>query len=298
MTEPSVQGTTPTCPRHPDRVSYLRCQRCDRPTCPECQRPAPVGFQCVDCVAEAAARHPTERSRVGGVARSGPPRATYTIIAICAVAYVCQLALRSFTLDLQFAPVLGPSEPWRMLTAAFLHDPHQPMHILFNMLALWQVGSWLEPALGRARFVALYLASALGGSVGYLLLSSPPQNMIESYSSSWLTPTVGASGAVFGLFGALLVFLRHLGRSAGGLVLLLLINGLLPLFYPSIAWQAHLGGFVIGILLAAGTVALREPSRRRLQWPMIAGIVVVLVLLAVTKYAIVDDEFVRSLIRL
>ena len=85
-------------------------------------------------------------------------------------------------------------------------------HILFNMLCLWQVGQWLEPMLGWARFLTLYLISALGGSVGYLLLAAPPTSAFD-LGHGWLTPMVGASGAVFGLFGATVVFLRHVGAS-------------------------------------------------------------------------------------
>ncbi|HYO85838.1 MAG TPA: rhomboid family intramembrane serine protease [Dermatophilaceae bacterium] len=277
MTDPPHASAPPTCPRHPDRVSYLVCQRCERPTCPDCQLPASVGFHCVDCVAAARAQTPVARTGMGGIATNGPPRATYTIIGLCVAAYLLQLLLPGFTEQWEFAPILGRDEPWRLLTAAFLHAPNQQMHILFNMLALWQVGQWLEPFLGRARFVALYLTSALGGSVGYLLLA-------QSNTVEWLTSMVGASGAVFGLFAALLVFLRFLGRSATGLLVLLVINALLPLFYPNIAWQAHLGGFLTGAVVAGALVALRDPRRRALQWPAVTAVVLLLVAAAATKY--------------
>lgn len=279
MTDPAASPpapTPPTCPRHPDRVSYLVCQRCERPTCPDCQRPAPVGFHCVDCLAEARAAAPAPRPVLGGRPGAGPPRATYTIAGVCAVAYLLQLAVPAFTDRWDFLPVLGQREPWRMLTAAFLHAPNQPMHILFNMLALWQVGQFLEPFLGRARFVALYLVSALGGSVGFLVLANTPQEQVSSM--------VGASGAVFGLFGSLLVFLRFLGRSAAGLVVLLAINAALPLFYPNVAWQAHLGGFITGVILAALLVGLRDRRFHAVQWPAVAAVVVALLALSWMKY--------------
>ncbi len=284
----------PVCPRHPDRISYLRCQRCERPACPECQRPAPVGFHCRDCLAAAGS------SVGGGVVRGSgdKPMVTYVIIGLCALAFVMQLTVPGFTRDLQFAPLLGRDEPWRMLTAAFLHDSGQLMHIMFNMLALWQVGQWLEPSLGRARFLALYLITALGGSVAYLLLASPPQSIVETYTSSWLIPTVGASGAVFGLFGALLVFLRHLGRPARGLIVLLAINGFLPVVFPNIAWQVHLGGFITGLVLATVMVQLRQRPALSVQWPAIALVAAVIVGLAMWRYATVDDAYVRSLLRI
>ena len=115
------------------------------------------------------------------------------------------------------------------------------------MFALWQIGIYLEPMLGRVRFAALYLISALGGSVGYLLLATPPGGIADlQQGSSWVIGTVGASGAVFGLFAALLVLNRHLGRSSAGIVVVLAINAVLGFVVPGIAWQAHLGGAITG----------------------------------------------------
>lgn len=299
MTEPieSSAPQRPTCPRHPDRESRLRCQRCHRPTCPECQRPAPVGFHCVDCLRESAAAAPSGRHTVvGGVAGAERPTATYVIIVLCVLAYAGQLLIPGLTQHGAFLPVRGESQPWRFLTAAFLHSPTMVMHILFNMLCLWQVGQWLEPQLGSARFVALYLISALGGSVGYLLLATPPQSMME-YNSGWVTSTVGASGAVFGLFGALLIFLRKLGASVGGLLVLLAINAALPFIYREIAWQAHLGGFLTGMAVAGALYATRGRTRARYQWPALAGVTAVVVGLAILKYATADTGFVDSVVR-
>lgn len=285
----------PTCPRHPERESHVRCQRCGRPTCPECQRPAAVGVHCVDCVAEARRAVPATRTVFGGVATTGPPTVTYALIGLCVVAYLLQWTVRTFTYDGFFSPKLGELQPWRFLTAAFLHDTSQPLHILLNMLCLWQVGSLIENMLGRARFIALYFISALAGSVGYLLFAFPPQNLAEFSTSMWMTPMLGASGAVFGLFAALLLMLRRLGRSAGGLIVLLGLNALMPLIYPSIAWQAHLGGFVGGAAVVGALIATADPARRRLQWPALAAITVLLVAVAVTKYAVSDTAFVNSI---
>lgn len=296
MAEPLPQ-VRPTCPRHPDRESRLLCQRCGRPTCPECQRPAPVGFHCVDCLRQSAATGPRgARTVVGGVVGHDRPTATYVLVAMCVGVFGLQFLSPQLTGDGAFVPVLGAREPWRFLTAAFLHSPNMITHILFNMLCLWQVGQWLEPLLGWARFVSLYLISALGGSVGYLLLAVPPQSMAQ-IDGSWVTGTVGASGAVFGLFGAMLVFLRKLGSSVRGLFVLLAINAALPIFYPQIAWQAHLGGFVTGMALAGALYATRGRDRARLQWPAVAGVLVILVLVTVVKYATADTGFVDSVVR-
>lgn len=231
------------CPRHPDRVSYVRCQRCGRPVCPDCQRPAPVGVQCVDCVAAAAQAARPTHTVFGGRVRGGRPVVTITVIALCVASYALQWADPSWTQRWWFVPIAGAAEPWRFLTAAFLHSPGSLFHIVFNMLALWMTGPYLEVALGRARYVTLYLVSALGGSVGALVLAPA--------THGWVTPMVGASGAVFGLFGAVLVVLRRLGRDAGGIVGVIVLNVVLSFVLPGIAWQAHLGGLVVGAALGA-----------------------------------------------
>ncbi|WP_406832789.1 rhomboid family intramembrane serine protease [Pedococcus sp. KACC 23699] len=286
MSEPSVypqQQTTPVCPRHPDRVSYVRCQRCARPVCPECQRPAAVGVQCIDCVREQAATVRSATTIFGGRV-TDTPVVSYVIIGICVLVYVLQVASPGLTNKISFVPVLGESEPWRFLTSAFAHGG--VTHILFNMLALWMVGAqYLERLLGGARYAAVYLVSAIGGSVVYLLMSSPPSNDFAR-SSMWLTPAVGASGAVFGLFGALLVLNRHLGRSSAGMYATIAINAVIGFVVPNVAWQAHLGGLITGAALAAVIAWTTPLDRRRWQWPGIAAVLALLVVLAAAKYAV------------
>ena len=282
----------PVCPRHPDRVAYVRCQRCGRPACPECQRTAAVGVHCVDCVREAARTAPQPRSVLGAVLRPGPPVVTLTLIALCVVSFVLQILLGSslgrgsWTRALVFAPVLGDAEPWRFLTSAFLHDasafprfPYFLLHIGFNMYALWVVGQTLEAALGRWRFLALYLLSAVGGSVMVLVLAQPD-------AASWGTGVVGASGAVFGLFGAMLVVLRRLRRSAGPILAILAFNGILGFVLPGISWQAHLGGLVVGAALGAAFAWAPRTRRREVSVTAVAGVAVLLVAVAVARYAL------------
>jgi len=268
---PAAPAPPPVCPRHPDRIAYVRCQRCGRPTCPECQRPAAVGIQCVDCVRDAAKATRPARTAFGGRITTGRPVVTLTLIGLCVVSYVLQLTTPTWTQDLAFAPVVGEAEPWRFLTSAFLHSPGQILHIAFNMVALWSVGPFLEAMLGRWRFLTLYLLSAVGGSVMFLVLASP-------YSAAWFTGLVGASGAVFGLFGAVLVVLRRTGRSAGGIVGVLVINAVLGFVLPGVAWQAHLGGLVVGALL--GTAYAYAPRDRRLAVSVGASVGVGLLLVA------------------
>ena len=233
------------------------------------------------------------------VTSGGRPVVTLAIMVIAVGVWLAQQVSPQVTRELAFVPVFGATEPWRFLTAAFLHGPI--FHILFNMFALWQIGQYLEPMLGRVRFAILYLVSAFGGSVGYLLLATPPPSPLtqEGLSSGgWLTQVVGASGAVFGLFGALLVLNRHLGRSSGPMFGVLAINAVLGFVLPGIAWQAHLGGLITGAALAAVIAATAAQGRRRLQLPALAAILVLLGAVAVAKYAITDDSVLRSIVSL
>ncbi|TQJ58994.1 membrane associated rhomboid family serine protease [Arthrobacter sp. SLBN-83] len=275
--EPSAQ--VPVCPRHPDRPSYVRCQRCGRPACPDCQRAAAVGFQCVDCVNETQRTTPEVRTVYGGAVAAGKPLVTFGIIAACVVVYALQMLIPGDWVYKQFAynnifaaPQYGAFEPWRMITSAFLHSPDSLLHILLNMYTLWIFGQALEPILGRVRFLALYLISAFGGSVGYLLLNPllvPGQGLVG---------LVGASGAIFGLFGAMLLVQRQRGGDTRQLWVLIAINGVIGFLIPHIAWQAHLGGLVTGGLCAA-VLAYSPRGRRRglIQALGLAGVFALLI---------------------
>jgi membrane associated rhomboid family serine protease len=241
----------------------------------------------------------TPRTQFGGkVSSDGRPVVTLTIIAICVGVWLLQQVSPLVSREVAFRPDLGATEPWRFLTAAFAHSPGQPLHILFNMYALWVLGQYLEPLLGRARFAALYLISAVGGSVGYLLLATPPLLPLTQAGvdgSRWLTPMVGASGAVFGLFGALLVLNRHLGRSSGPIFGVLAINAVLGFVVPNVAWQAHLGGLLTGLALAGAFTATAPQVRRKLQLPALGAIMLLLGAMAVTKYAVTDDLIIGAM---
>ena len=162
-----------------------------------------------------------------------------------------------------------------MLTSAFLHSQGFLLHIVLNMYTLWIFGQALEPLLGRIRFLAVYLLSAIGGSVGYLLLT-------PVLPEGGPVGLVGASGAIFGLFGAMLVVQRHRGGETRQLWVLIAINGVIGFMVPQIAWQAHLGGFITGALCAAAIAYVpRSPRRNVLQ---AGGLALVLVLLAVASW--------------
>jgi membrane associated rhomboid family serine protease len=267
----------PVCPRHPDRVSYVRCQRCERPVCPQCQQPAPVGVQCVDCVRQQARGRRPARTVFGGLASQGRPVVTLSILAICIGVFVLQWGTQDgVTRALDFYPPLAIAEPYRFLTSAFLHSTSFLLHIVFNMYALWMVGPYLESLLGRAQFAALYLLSAIGGSVGFYLLVNAAD------PRQWQTSAVGASGAVFGLFGALFVVNRKLGRDTGGIVVVLVINAVLGFIASGIAWQAHLGGLVTGAL-TAGILTYLPRGRAGVRWAGLAAVALVLLVVIVAR---------------
>jgi membrane associated rhomboid family serine protease len=229
----------------------------------------------VDCVREQARGSRAPRTVFGGgMVRHGAPRVTQSLIAICGVAYILQIIPNSsVTSDFLFAPVVALDQPYRFITSAFLHSPGLPLHILFNMYALWLTGPYLEALLGRVRFLALYLISALGGSVFFLLLADPFK------AQQWNGGAVGASGAVFGLFAALVVVNRRLGREFRPIITLIVLNAVLGFVIPNVAWQAHLGGLLTGAAVAAVMVyAPRTQHRALIQ---AGGVLAVIGMLAV-----------------
>jgi membrane associated rhomboid family serine protease len=214
----------------------------------------------VDCVREQSRGIRTPRTIFGGRVGASRPVVTQTIIGLCVLAYLGQwFGGGQVTGDLSFVPYEAVAQPYRFLTSAFLHAPNFVLHIVMNMYALWILGPYLERLLGRLRFVLLYLVSAIGGSVGYFVLAAPS---VEP-GATWSTPAVGASGAIFGLFSALVIVNRRLGRDVSGIVGVILINVVLG-FWPGlgIAWQAHLGGLVTGAALAWVLVAGSDRQRR------------------------------------
>ncbi|GAB3528720.1 rhomboid family intramembrane serine protease [Arthrobacter monumenti] len=197
---------------------------------------------------------------------------TYTLIGLCVAVFLLQFILPGLTRSFGYSPLYTLTDPWTMLTSAFLHSQGFFLHIAFNMYILWLIGNSLEPLLGRSRFLALYLISAFGGSVGVLLLS--PLN----------TLVIGASGAVFGLFGALFVIQRQRGGDVRQLVILIAINAVLGFVVSGIAWQAHLGGLVAGGLAAAVLAyAPRGKKRTLVQTAGLAGVAALFVAIGAAR---------------
>jgi len=275
----------PTCFRHAGRETYLSCTRCGRPACPECLRSAPVGQQCVDCIKEGGqtVRRPT--GAFGGRVVSGAV-VTYTLVALNVAFYLVEwiypkivdyLALISSAYDPSIHQVIGVAqgEYYRLLTSAFLHEQglsgFGPLHIIFNMWALILVGPALEHLLGRLRFLAVYLLSALGGSVMFYLLA--PVNELG----------LRASGSIFGLFGAYFVVARRLRVDTRSIVFLIVLNLGISFAVAGIAWQAHVGGLLTGGLLTAAYAYAPRNQRTLVQVGATVAVVAVLVIAVLTR---------------
>ncbi len=263
----------PTCYRHPDKETWVRCQRCDRPICPDCMRDAAVGFQCPECVAEGNKGMRQARSTFGGAVVSTPV-VTWALLAVNVLVFGAQQLMGpEITMRLAMWPggVAVMDEYYRLISAAFVHGGI--FHILFNCWALYMVGPYLERAFGHVRFLALYLVSALGGSVMVYWL--------DGLNSA----TVGASGAIFGLFAAMFVVGRKLNTEVGGIAALIGINLVITFLVPNISWTGHVGGLVTGAALAAAIAYAPKNNRTLWQVLAIAGATAILVVLVLVRTA-------------
>ena len=276
MSEPDAATAATACYRHPDRRSRIRCQRCERVICTECQNPAPVGVHCPECRASAAQALPRRPSPVARAFRRGSstPVVTYTIIAITTIMFVLQWVTQGAVTQLfaYYAP-LTPDEPWRMLTVALVHSDRSIFHVLINMYSLFVLGTLLERLIGRSRFLAVYTLSILAGSVAVLWLAP-------------LTVVVGASGGIFGLLGAFFVIQRRLGGGSIQLVVLIVINLGLGFVIPGVSWQAHVGGLVVGGLAALVLLRTRRVDQQRRQATLMAGLGLALVVATIARFAL------------
>lgn len=252
------------CYRHPDAEANIRCQRCERPICSSCMIDAAVGFQCPSCVAEGRKSVRQARTMAGGLVPSSAGQVSVALVVANVAAFLASMINPAVAAHGQMQGIaVADGEYWRLLTSAFLHGGIP--HLLLNMYALYLFGPVAEQALGTARFVAAYVTMAVAGSVFVYWFTSPDIR------------TVGASGAIFGLFGLVLVVMIRAGQDTRTLLMLLAINGIFSLL-PNVSWQAHLGGFVVGLLL--GAVFGYAPRARRTMWQLLAFVSVWVVLIA------------------
>ena len=275
-------GADDVCYRHPGTHSFSLCQRCGRTICPQCQIVSAVGVLCPDCVREAT---PATVTRIGSGARvmrgrmlaEGVPIVTYGLMTLCVLVWVAQLigswvGSNGVTHALWYAPAFSlpdsisglrysdvSFEPWRMLTVIFTHSISSPLHIAFNMFALWVFGRNLEQVLGRLWFFLLYLFAGLGGSLAVML-------WVYADPTTVSVPTVGASGAIFGVMAATVVAYRAANVNVTSLVVLIGINiaiGFMP--GTTVSWQAHLGGALVGAGVMGLLLQTRGPRKQRMR---------------------------------
>lgn len=271
----SQESQTTVCYRHPDRPTRLACSNCGRPICVECSNDAAVGQKCPECAAPEGRHRVVDARTIRRVDRHTTP-ITYLLIAINVIIFLLgaldvEIERRIITEGAQHPILVDQGEWWRVITATFLHG--NVMHVAFNMWALWLFGPALERRYGSASFAALYLASGISGGMLYHLIGR------DAYA-------VGASGAIFGLFGGLIAATfrqRHTlaGRAVfSQLLVLLAINLLIPFVVPNVAWEAHVGGLVAGLLIAGAWDNLPYGEKGSAVPRVVVALVVALIAIA------------------
>jgi membrane associated rhomboid family serine protease len=231
-----------TCYRHPSRQTGVSCSSCGKPICPDCMTPTPVGMRCPDC----SGRKTQVRTMRSLVVE---PTATYILLALNVLIYFgASQSAKGYSDLVLYGPLVAQGDWWRLVTSGFMHE--SLIHLALNMYALFWLGRMIEPALGHARFIAIYMTSLLTGSLGVLLMQPN-------------AAAVGASGAIFGLFGAAIVMARNrnINLMQSGLVPVLVLN-LVFTFLPGthIAYGAHVGGLLGGFVCA---IVIEELGKRR-----------------------------------
>lgn len=275
------------CYRHPDRMGGIICQRCDRPICPSCMHQASVGFHCPEC-----SRQGAQKVVQGVQAFRSRPIVTQVLIAVNVAVFLIGALVSPNSVVGRTTGRLGidgglygplvPDEPWRLLTAGFLHAGI--IHVGLNMWVLWVLGRMVEPALGKLRFGVLYLTALLAGSLGALILT--PESL-----------TVGASGAIFGLMGAAVVIARdrNISLMASGLLPTLGLNLVLTFGIGGISIGGHIGGLVGGLLVGYVLVEGRNRVKNDVAPAVVAGVVGVGI--AIASYALMLSQYGEAVVR-
>lgn len=287
MTEPVAPSV---CYRHTDRETYISCQRCGRPICPDCMQSASVGFQCPECVNEGKKSTRSGRTAYGGELSKDSTRTSQVLVGINVFVWLLIMVTgrggSEWVFRLGLIPDIACSKGtifgcvatqdgvaqgawWQLFTVMFTHV--SLWHIAFNMVALWVLGPQLELVLGRARFLALYLVSGFVASAMIYGLANP--NGL----------TVGASGAIFGLMGALLVVVHKVRGNLQQMLMWVGFNFLVTFTVPNISWQGHLGGFLGGAALGALLVYAPRQNRSSFQWASIAAVAILAVAACVAR---------------
>lgn len=280
----SHEGTdtsVPSCYRHPGERTYVTCARCRRPICTQCMVNASVGFQCPECAGQGA---PPKPKTVAGAPMVAKPAITYALIAINLLVFAWQYTVGINESASQYG--LWPAHiavdgQWHLLlTSAFLHGGF--LHIAFNMYVLFALGPTLERVLGHWRYLLLYVLAALGGAVA------------SYWFSDVMGVSVGASGAIFGLMGALVVAGKKLRYDITQVLILLAVNIGLGFLSPGVDWRAHLGGLLTGAAVAAIMVLPSRKHRVLVQVLGIAALVALMVVLVMVRTGQITDLLIPA----
>lgn len=281
MTPPvsHLPANAQTCYRHPDRETGVRCTRCDRPICPDCMTIASVGFQCPECLREGRKSVRQARTIAGAPVTADSPVTRVLLALNVGIFLLIFLGIGGNILSqFQMSPpgIALDGQYYRLITAAFLHQ--QFFHIGFNMYALLMLGDQVERVLGRWRYIALYLTTALAGSAASYFFGASN------------VPSIGASGAIFGLFGALFIIQRRLRADTGSIMVVLLLNLFIGFVVPGIDWRAHLGGLVAGAAITAGYLYL---GRGKSRAPVHVMVVVVVLIITVAVVGLRNQQLLE-----
>jgi len=303
---PATEGPV-ACKRHPDVQTGLRCVRCGDPICPDCMRPAAVGYQCPDCARGSRQEVHQPGRRIGSSAAG--LSITNVLIAICVGVYVIGVAMSGAGSVIAGATEkvmikLGAEQPfliasgqyWRLFTSIFLH--FGILHLALNMYALFIIGNVVESELGRIRYLALFLVTGwFSSAIAYWL--TPP--LVAVQGGLTLQISAGASGAIFGLFGVFLAYnyrRRHLAFYANRtrqMLMLIVLNIVFTFAIPGISWQAHVGGLVAGLI--AGYAALDgfgpRISRTVALVASLTGLLAISVVIIAMRTTELQAEFAR-----
>jgi membrane associated rhomboid family serine protease len=277
--QPPYASGLAVCYRHPGRETGVRCSRCERPICPDCMVTASVGFHCPECVREAGKSVRPVKTMYGGRARGGGGEVTKALVGINIAIFLVTVSSGasavsgSGTSDVyqRFAlipPAVANGEWYRLISSMFLH--YGVLHLAVNMYALWIMGHALESMLGRLRYLALYFLAGIGGSIFSFALGPV------------FAQAAGASGAIFGLFGAFFIILRRRNLETGGIVAMIAINLVFSFTISNIDWRGHVGGLIAGA--AVGFVFAAAPTGPRRDRYQAAGAAAMAVILAVCGF--------------
>ncbi|RKR75817.1 rhomboid family intramembrane serine protease [Frondihabitans australicus] len=274
MPDPSVtyapRNADNYCYRHPDRQSFVLCQRCGRTICPQCQTPGAVGVLCPECMREQRANAPRVKpqvvTRMNSLARSGGPIATYVLMGLLALGFLVGLVPGAPS-RLAYIGPYATIEPWRIITGLFVYNGLTSiLQLAFNGYMLYFFGGMIERQIGSIRYAALYLVGGLGAEAAVTLVQ-PGSSVL-----------LGGTAAVFGLFGAFYMIQRHLGNQAVQILVIVALNVVIGLVVGT-PWTAYVGAVLIGGLV--GWIFMRLQNRSQRPQQIGATVAVAVVLLAI-----------------